>query len=98
MAARTVLRWEEPPPTRLRRDRIERDHDAIALALRERPGEWAAIATGSVQTGLVTQIRTGFVAAYRPAGSFEAVRRTVDGRPTVYARYLGEPEVSSCVA
>lgn len=91
--AATVLRWEEPPPD-LREGRRPRDvdHQTIAEELRRRPGRWAAIAAGSVQTGLVTQIRTGIVAAYRPAGSFEAVRRTVDGRATVYARYLGEPE------
>lgn len=90
MTAVTVLRWESPPElTRAGQRPRPVDHEAIAEALRSRPGEWAVIAAGHVQTGLVTQIRGGVVAAYRPAGLFEAVRRTVDGRVTVYARYCG---------
>lgn len=97
MSAGTVLRWEAPPPARRRRvSEVAADHDAIAAALRARPGRWAVIASGSVQTGLVAQIRRGAMPAYQPTGAYEAVRRTVEGRVVVYARFVGDEGVSSC--
>ncbi len=35
------------------------------------------------------QIRKGILAAFRPAGAYEAKSRTRDGRYYVYARYVG---------
>lgn len=66
-------------------------HVAIAAALRARPGEWALVAknVGTTEAG---NIKSAHRAAYRPAGSFEAVTRG-NGKPNradIWARYVGE--------
>jgi hypothetical protein len=41
-------------------------------------------------------IKTGWLEAYRPAGSFDAeVRRDADGEHVVWAQYLGDPEATA---
>lgn len=93
--AATVLRWEAPPPdARGRMSPVRsprRDYTAIAAALRERPGEWAVVAEIPYIGGanLVTRINRGAGPDWRPAGSFEATCRYVDGTTVVYARFLG---------
>jgi hypothetical protein len=65
---------------------------AIAAKLRDRPGEWAHINTYTTPGSAAScaqQINSGRLAAYAPAGSFEAKSRTVDGERRVYARYVG---------
>lgn len=84
--------WQEPPRSdrgRKRGKRGEHDHAAIAAALRQRPGEWALIPVTGVLTGITDHIRRGRLAAYRPAGQYEAVRRHVNGETRVYARFVG---------
>ncbi|WP_406260180.1 hypothetical protein OIA45_19195 [Streptomyces chartreusis] len=64
-----------------------------AQALRERPGQWAHIDSHPNLNRATNQghrIRTGKIAAFRPAGAFEAQpRSTGDGTADVYARYVG---------
>lgn len=87
------LVWEDPPPdSRGRRPgwADEDDHDAFAAALRARPMRWARLPLTSAGTGTAACIVMARLVAYRPARSFEAVRRTVDGRSYVYARYVGQ--------
>lgn len=57
----------------------------IADALRQHPHEWRRI-TGHPARGVATtNISRGVLAAFRPAGTYEAMRR--DGE--LFARYLG---------
>lgn len=77
------------------RTKRSRQHLEAAAALRERPGEWAVIKTtptSQAARSAATHIRTGLLAAYRPARSFEATSRTVEGEHRVYARFVGQPE------
>ncbi|WP_157868857.1 hypothetical protein [Streptomyces atriruber] len=64
-----------------------------AAALKQRPGQWGIVGTykniGSA-SGVGIRIKRGATAAYRPAGAFEAVARTVHGEARLYARYVGE--------
>jgi hypothetical protein len=87
----TDLTWEEPPPAK------QRSFAGVGDALRARPGQWARIAEypgRPVASMLVVRIRTGAVRYWQPAGSFEAVSRTVDDKTCVFARYVGDGEVS----
>lgn len=68
------------------------DHVVIAAALADRPGEWAIVKeakTQSAANAAAFQIKTGRISSYAPAGTYEAVSRTVDGKHRVYARYVG---------
>lgn len=76
-----VVVWEEPPPPG---GNGLVPHEAIAVALRSRPGAWARIADAGGSTSLVTDINKGRRPAYRPAGHYVAVHR--DGM--IYARYV----------
>ncbi|WP_030777270.1 hypothetical protein [Streptomyces sp. NRRL S-920] len=64
-----------------------------AAALKQRPGQWGIVGTyksiGSA-SGAGLRIKQGIAAAYRPAGAFEAVARTVHGEARLYARFVGE--------
>lgn len=65
---------------------------AIAAQLKARPGEWAHVTTCSTPgsaSSYARQINAALLAQYAPAGSYEAVSRTVDGERRVYARYVG---------
>jgi hypothetical protein len=71
------------------------DHKSVAGRLRETPGVWEIVGTYRSRysaEGIAHRIRTagGQLAAYLPAGSFEARVEYVDGDPTVYGRYIGD--------
>jgi hypothetical protein len=86
-----TLHFEDPPPSRQYGPRT--DHAAAAAELKARPGEWAVIArhmTPAAARTAAGRIRCGFPAAYKPAGSFDAAARTVDGEYRTYAMYRGE--------
>lgn len=83
----TELRWEDPETVITRRY----DHEAFARELKKNPGRWAVLSErGSATTA--HQIRNGRLAAYRPAGAFEATTRGVDrsGAGRIHVRYVGE--------
>ncbi len=87
-----IVRFEEPPGARS--GTTGRDWNAVAAALKKKPQRWAIVAvcpTAVLAASTAQNIRKGTVAAMRPVGAFEAVSRTVDGEPRVYARYVGEP-------
>lgn len=77
----------EPLPSR------SADADNAARALRARPGDWALIAerpTIGPASNLAYRIRTGKLAAFRPATSFEAQARSTGERGAgVWARFVG---------
>lgn len=60
----------------------------IAEGLKRQPLEWRRITGNAAKTVATTNITRGVLVAFRPAGTFEAVRR--DGE--LYARYLGTLE------
>lgn len=84
--------FEEPPASKRGTKSIH--HRRIAAVLRDRPGEWARVRTGTTRSSVdacAHQIRTGRLVPYGPARSFEAVARTMEnGQYVVYARYVGE--------
>jgi hypothetical protein len=91
--ASSGLVWEDPPPDcRGRRPGCadEDDHELFAAALRARPMRWARLPLTGTGTGAATNIASGRLAPYRPAGSFEAVRRTIGGQSYIFARYVGQ--------
>lgn len=84
-----VLRWEKPP-TSGPLDARRFDSHAVAADLKSRPGEWAVVAENPGNAGLSTRIKDARqMAAFAPAGSFQACHRTVNGVKTIYARYVG---------
>lgn len=67
-------------------------HTEAAIQLKANPNSWARIQEREKRGDAATaayQIRKGILAAFRPAGYFEAQSKTVDGRFFVYARYVG---------
>ncbi|MBA2951458.1 hypothetical protein [Streptomyces himalayensis] len=88
------IRWEEPPRVHSYPGGGRGRHAEIAAQLKERPGEWAKVltfASSETARSMAYSIRyAARLAAYRPAGAFEAVSRKVDGETCVYARYVGE--------
>lgn len=78
--------WQDPPPD----GRTVTNWNAVAAALRARPGEWALVASG-VSSSLATQIRSGRRVAFRPARSFDATsRKRPDGKHDIYARAVAK--------
>jgi hypothetical protein len=60
-----------------------------AAELRDRPKEWAVVATkptASTAAAMALNVRSGLLRAFQPAGSFEAISRGCD----VWVRYVGE--------
>jgi hypothetical protein len=88
------IHWEEPPKVDTRGGRALREAwQTVADALRREPGRWALIATYPQRTkanNVATRIKLGQISAFAPAGSFEALYRTVDGECRVYARAVPE--------
>jgi len=84
------IAWEDPPAGTARSGVT--DWRRVADELRQRPGQWAVVATrpssGAAAT-IAGAIRKGSRAGM-PSGAFEARARTVDGECRVYARYVGE--------
>ncbi len=83
MSESSFLVWEEPPAAHTSRGLVP--HELIAATLRRNPARWARILDAGTSTGLATWINKGGKAAYRPAGSFEAVYR----QGAIYARFVG---------
>lgn len=84
--------WQDPPPGPSRGP--GKDHFIIGQELRKKPTAWANIGSyGTINAAYAaaSRIRTGGYPAYRPAGAFEAVKRTVNGAHCVFARYMGDP-------
>lgn len=89
--AHSVLFEDLPMPSRAAKAPNYR-HAEIARILRSKPCEWARIQERTKRVDAATaayQIRKGMLAAFRPAGAYEAKARTIDGRYYVYARYIG---------
>jgi hypothetical protein len=90
-----VIRWEEPPAkNHMPGGAAQTPWRLIAEQLRSRPGEWAVAREGVVGAGdsyVVSRIKTGDIAAFRPAGTFDATQRTCGGQVSIYVRYVGEP-------
>jgi hypothetical protein len=64
----------------------------LAADLTATPGKWARVGTygtGDSARTTASLIRTGKLAAFRPAGAFEAESRSIRGTHTVWARYVG---------
>lgn len=83
--------FRDPPPPRLQPEL----HEAVAEALRKRPGQWALVGTFgnySEASTAVVRITRGTVEAYRPAGDFDATQRKERGDCNVYARFVGDGE------
>ena len=94
MARKSVVVWQDPPARRwgMRRGDYV-DHHLVAETLKSNPDAWAKVGkyrTVNSSASVASHIRGGLLAAYAPAGTFEAVARTVDGEYWVYARYIGE--------
>lgn len=87
------IRWEGPStdPRTLPKTPPPRAHVELAEALRARPGEWAIFSEDGAPAN-ATHIKQGKRAAFRPAGSFDAVTRSHPGsrRCVIYVRYIGE--------
>lgn len=92
------IRFEPLPEQRRKSEHplpLVRFHMRAAEAMRSRPGEWAALRTAPSLTAArqaAYAISRGDLTAYRPAGHFEAVARTVDDEHRVYVRFIGQPE------
>jgi hypothetical protein len=79
------VHFGELPPSDARATGAWRDE---AAELRDRPGEWAVVATmpSNRAAAMTANIRLGKLAAFRPAGTFEATKRGED----VWVRYVGD--------
>jgi hypothetical protein len=89
------IKWQTPPePNRGRPVDTCTENQKFADELRKHPGDWA-IWRENANSSLAYQLKTCQVAAFRPAGAFEAVCRSTKpgnaSRGTVYVRYIGEP-------
>jgi hypothetical protein len=91
--AEIKIRFENPPPRGSGREWSPKGtHEGIASRLKKKPLKWAHIQTLSTVQSAANQadaVRGARLVAYGPAGSFEAVSRTVDGEHRVYARFVG---------
>ncbi len=90
--------WEDPPGAYSRGNKYRELLDQI----RQQPGRWARLDGGgkSKTSTVAANIKRGVTAGSAPAGSFEAVSRTVDGKSSVYVRYVGDfgDEVADAVS
>lgn len=83
-----TVEWAEPPKSHARKGKWEE----IAAELREHPGDWARVVAGA-NSPYGTHIARGTLAAFRPAGAFEATtRRHPDHTFDTYARFVGDPK------
>ena len=81
------LVWEEPPASRGGRAVSARQLE-IAAALREKPGEWAKVASGEKNDGLASSIRRSTGASFRD-GVYEARSvKTGEKQYDIYARFI----------
>lgn len=91
-----VIRWEDRPPVSRERPR-RMDWRLVAEQLRARPGEWAVVQEGLVDTSAISRIQRALSPVFAPAGSFEASQRVSPQTrvPALYVRYVGEPSAGS---
>lgn len=85
----TGIKWQSPPPD----GRSKGKWDEVAEQLRGNPNAWALIRTDAPSGGTASGIKSGVLAPFRPAGSFES--RSVKlptGLFDIYARFVGEVE------
>lgn len=96
----TSYEWKEPPPVlhgrRGIRDDVTRfgrpseEYQEIAHLLRQNPGRWLRI--GPRHMGFPGAVHRGRIAAFVPAGEFEATSCLAEGegaQPMIYIRYVG---------
>jgi hypothetical protein len=91
MSILSRIRFEDPPA---RTNSKPTKHERAATRLRKHPGEWARVGTyttASSANSMAHMIRKAKAKPYAPAGSFEAVSRTVGHSYRVYARFLDTP-------
>ncbi|MGW8329427.1 hypothetical protein ACWGLE_16135 [Streptomyces sp. NPDC055897] len=84
--------FEDLPPSTRRPSNSEFRHADAARKLKAQPNEWARVQKRKKRGDAATaayQIRNGLLAAFRPAGAFEAKSKTVGDDYFVYARYVG---------
>lgn len=90
------IRFEELPPSHVGKGgHGQNKHAANARQLRARPGAWAVIGVydkAGTAGSIAYAVKNGTMGPYRPAGTFEAASRKVDGEYRCYARYVGEAE------
>ena len=92
--AREILRWEDPAPSKTNPPKGSKDDGWVHVAaqLQVNVGQWAVIYEGEKPgraAGLANQVRNGGRVGFQPAGTFEAVMRTLGpNRYAVYARAL----------
>ncbi|MFH8409575.1 hypothetical protein ACH4FX_33055 [Streptomyces sp. NPDC018019] len=92
-----AIEFQSLPQPRRRTNAPAMRFTAAAEMLKARPGQWARVQKREKRARAATaayQINRGLLAAFRPAGSFEAASRTVDGEYLVYARYVGHVQES----
>lgn len=81
------LHWEEPPSQR----QAPAKYGHIFEAVKERRGDWARVDIPGLKnpSNFAANTRSGRVQGSKPAGSFDAVTRMVDGERRLYIRYVG---------
>ncbi|MFF0139737.1 hypothetical protein ACFYRN_25195 [Streptomyces sp. NPDC005227] len=70
-----------------RRPRV--DHQVAAQQAREMPGQWVLVGTypsTASATGAASQVRTARIAAYQPAGAFDARTELTENGTDLHAR------------
>ncbi len=81
------MKFQDPPKA----GNCKYDHQSIAAELKANPGRWALVFE-NVFSSLSVSIKSGRLAAYRPAGSFEALSASRNGstnKADIYVRYVG---------
>lgn len=87
-----AVTWEEPPDDGMLRRRLTDAHPLV-VALKSNPNRWARLGEHERQAAASTmksRINEGCFGWSKPAGSFEAVIRRIDGQYVVYARYVAK--------
>ncbi|WP_420783049.1 hypothetical protein [Streptomyces sp. LPB2020-019-1HS] len=95
-----TVHFEDLPTSSRSPSAASHRYSETAQILKSKPMKWARILQRARRGDAATtayQIRKGILAAFRPAGSFEAKSRTKEGNYYVYARYVGPKESASRV-
>ncbi|QCX77872.1 hypothetical protein C9F11_21200 [Streptomyces sp. YIM 121038] len=89
--------FEDLPPSTRRPSDSDFRHADTAKKLKAQPHAWCRVQKRKKRGDAATaayQIRNGILAAFRPAGAFEAKSKTVNDEFFVYARYVGGASAS----
>jgi hypothetical protein len=87
-----LARKKPPPPTRRSGGENDTNWKLVSRQLRDDPGEWYHLATGSHALAQQPKIASGKTAYWRPAGSFQCcTRRREDGQIELYGVF-GTPK------